>query len=168
MKVTVAKKELGGLFKAGDHDVNITECGLEMSKEQPKWSDRTPQLKVVMKNATGMITSWLNLRGYKNSADTNGIAPKGHEFRSYSADSEKFLVNKATGKRVVDDERTQKLLSNVGNLAFAAGIQDEEIDTDNLPDALLGASLTVRVRESANGKPEAYFFLQTAGESVSA
>lgn len=160
MRITVKKKEIGGLLKAGDHNVTITECALELSKEQPKWSDRTPQLKVVVKNQSGQITAWMNLRGYKNSSDfENGIAPINHEFRSFDENSEKFLVNKKTNKRVESPERTAKLLENVGNLAFAAGIEDETIDTDDIPDALVGKTCTVRVRETASGKTEAYYFM---------
>src|SRR3990167_5942510 len=117
MKIKIERKQIGGLLPVGDHKVTITEASIDMSKEQPNWSDKTPQLKVVCKNEQGQITGWLNLKGYKNSSDSNEIAPKGFEFRSYDANSEKFLVDKRTSKRVESPERTAKLLENVGNLA---------------------------------------------------
>lgn len=166
MNIKVAKKELGGLLKAGDHNVTITTATITMSKEQAQWKDRTPQLEVVCKNKSGQITGWLNLRGYKNSNDfEGGLAPKGHEFRSYSADSEKFLVNSKTNMRVESPERTAKLLENVGNLAFAAGVTDEEISIEELPDALLNADVAVRVRENGRGS-EAYYFMQSSAVGV--
>ena len=167
--ITVAKKVIGGLLSIGDHIVEIVECGLELSKEQDNWSDRTPQLKVVAKNKTGQITAWMNLRGYKNASDfEGGIAPKGFEFRSYDENSEKFLVDKKTGKRVESPERTAKLLENVGNLAYAAGIKSEELDLDDLQDELQGASVAVRVRENSKGNREAYYFMQPDEASVTA
>lgn len=167
--ISVAKKVIGGLLAIGDHIVEISECGLEQSKEQDNWSDRTPQLKVVAKNKTGQITAWMNLRGYKNAGDFDGgIAPKGFEFRSFDENSEKFLVDKKTGKRVESPERTAKLLENVGNLAYAAGIKEEEIDLDSLQDELTGATVAVRVRENGRGQREAYYFMQAEEASVEA
>lgn len=160
MNIKVAKKELGGLLKAGDHRGTITEAGIELSKQQPNWKDRTPQLKVVVKNALGQITAWLNLRGYKNSSDfEGGLAPKGHEFRSFDDSSEKFLVNIKTGMRVEDKARTEKLLSNVGNLAYAIGMTEEDATEDEIAAAALESEVGVRVRDNANGRPEAYFFM---------
>lgn len=165
MKIEVKKKELGGLLKAGDHQVTVTEAGIVFSKENPNWTDLTPQLKVIGKNEKGQITAWMNLRGYKNISDfDNGIAPKGHEFRSFDDSSEKFLCKigkdgKAT--RVVSEERTAKLLENVGNLAFAIGFEDE-LDSDDLEpltEALYNAEVGVRVRENANGRTEAHYFM---------
>ena len=167
--IIVAKKVIGGLLSIGDHICSIVECGLEQSKEQDNWSDRTPQLKVVAKNKTGQITAWFNLRGYKNASDfENGIAPKGFEFRSYDENSEKFLVDKKTGKRVESPERTAKLLENVGNLAYAAGITEESIDIDALQTELLDATIAVRVRENSRSQREAYYFMQAEEASVEA
>lgn len=158
--ITAAKKIIGGLLAIGDHIAEIVECGKELSKEQENWNDRTPQLKVVAKNKTGQITAWMNLRGYKNASDfEGGVAPKGFEFRSYDETSEKFLVDKKTGKRVESQERTAKLLENVANLMFAAGIEGTS-DLDALPDELQGQSVGVRVRENSRGKAEAYYFLR--------
>lgn len=169
MNIKVAKKELGGLLKAGDHQVTITEAGIELSKEQPNWSDRTPQLKVVVKNVLGQITAWMNLRGYKNASDfEGGLAPKGHEFRSFDENSEKFLVNSKTNKRVESPERTAKLLENVGNLAFAAGIEESDIEIEDLVDQLTGSTCSVRVRETAAGRVEAYYFTQSASVKATA
>lgn len=161
MNIKVAKKELGGLLKAGDHVGTITEAGIELSKEQPNWSDRTPQLKIVVKNAHGQITAWLNLRGYKNSSDFDGgLAPKGHEFRSFDDSSEKFLVNTKTNKRVESPERTAKLLENVGNLAYAIGMEAGEDTTEqDVAEAAFESQVGVRVRENANGRTEAYYFM---------
>src|SRR3990167_1814691 len=126
MKIKIERKQIGGLLPVGDHKVTITEASIDMSKEQPNWSDKTPQLKVVCKNDKGQITSWMNLRGYKNASDFPGeIAPKCHEFRSYDANSEKFLVDKKTNKRGESPERSAKRAENVGNLSFAAGIDAE-------------------------------------------
>lgn len=167
--ITIAKKVIGGLLAVGDHICEIVECGLEQSKEQDNWNDRTPQLKVVSKNKTGQITAWLNLRGYKNVSDfEGGIAPKGFEFRSFDENSEKFLVDKKTGKRVESPERTAKLLENVGNLAYAAGITDEQIDIDALQTELLSSTVAVRVRENARGQREAYYFMQPEEARVEA
>ena len=167
--IHVAKKVIGGLLAIGDHIVEISECGMELSKEQDNWNDRTPQLKVVAKNKTGQITAWMNLRGYKNASDFEaGVAPKGFEFRSYDENSEKFLVDKKTGKRVESPERTAKLLENIGNLAYSAGITDESIDLDKLQEELAGATVGVRVRENSRGQREAYYFMQTEEISVPA
>jgi len=169
MTIKVAKKEIGGLLKAGDHQVIITEAGIELSKEQQSWTDRTRQLKVVVKNKFGQITAWLNLKGYKNISDfPGGIAPKGHEFRSYDESSEKFLVNKATGKRVESAERTAKLLENVGNLAYSAGIEVEEIELEDVPSELVDASCGVRVRENGRGQLEAHYFMKASEAKVTA
>jgi len=159
--IKVVKKVIGGLLPIGDHIVDITECGMELSKEQENWNDRTPQLKVVAKNKAGQITAWMNLRGYKNVDDfEGGIAPKGYEFRSFDDNSTKFLVEKKTGKRVESPERTAQLLENIGNLAFSAGIEDEEIDLDDLQESLNGATVAVRIRENSRGQHEAYYFMQ--------
>ena len=169
MNIHVAKKEIGGLLPAGDHKVEITEAGIDFSKEQPNWTDRTPQLKVVAKNAKGQITAWMNLRGYKNSSDfEGGLAPKGHEFRSFDEGSEKFLVNSKTGKRVESTERTAKLLENVGNLAFAAGITQSDIEIEDLVSQLTESSVAVRVRENSRGQLEAYYFMPATDVKASA
>ena len=173
MIVKIEKKELGGLLRAGDHIGTITEAGIEFSKENSSWKDRTPQLKIVIRNAKGMITAWLNLRGYKNATDSNGIAPKGFTFASFNDDSEKFLVGK-DGKRVVSSERTAKLATNVANLGYA--IEEEgEFDSDKLVDyanslldSLLQQEVGVRVRESATGKLEANYFMKASEVEVGA
>lgn len=167
ISITAKKKDIGGLLPVGDHIVEITEAGMELSKENDVFNDQTPQLKIVCKSAKGQITAWMNLKGYKNASDTDGVAPKGFEFRSFNEDSEKFLVDKKTSKRVQSDERTANLHENVGNLAFAADIEGE-IDLEELPAELTGKQVGVRVRENKQGRLEAYYFMLPSEVKASA
>lgn len=154
---------------AGDHVVEITEAAMVLSQElktplgeTPKWIDRTPQLKVVVRNQKGMITAWLNLKAFKNVKDfTDGVAPAGHAFRSFDESSEKFLVNLATNTRVESAERTEKLLEQVANFAACAGFTDEdgEIDLDEIIAGSVSQETAVRVKENLRGQLEVQNFM---------
>ena len=157
MKIQPKRKIIGGLLQPGKHKVTITECALELAKENDIFGDRTPQLKVVVKNESGQSTAWMNLKGYQNATDHDGQAPVGHEFRSFNDDSEKFLVEKKTGKRIESKDRSESLQENVANLAASAGIT-EEMEIEELTEALVGKEVGVSIRENGRGQLEAYYF----------
>lgn len=130
----------------GKNLVEIIECGLELSEEEIIWNDRTPRLKIIVGNKRGKITTYMNLRGYKNASDFEGeIAPFGYEFRSLDRNLERVLVDKKTGKRIESPERTTELREKVGNVAYAAGIEMEEIDLDTFQEEIVGKTVGVIV-----------------------
>ena len=162
-------KEVTGGMPAGMHVATIAEVTRITSSDKDKpWSDTTDQLKVVFKNATGQITAWMNLEGFKNKSDQpDGIAPKGFSFASYDDNSEKFLIKNATKTRVRSTERTEKLLENIDNLAFCAGIEDEfDIDSDEFGPSLLGAEVGICVKENNRGKNEVSYVCLASKVSV--
>src|ERR1035437_6583678 len=167
MKIAIKLKEIGGLLPAGQHLVTITEAGIENSAKNEHWADLTPQLKVVAKDENGLqATAWINVKGFQNASDFNDVAPKGCEFRSYDENSEKFVVDKKTNKRVESKERTAKLLENIGSLAACAGIDGEELEGDTVIDILnelapqlIDASVGVKIRENSRGKIEVAYFM---------
>jgi hypothetical protein len=171
MKITSKKQNIGSLLPAGDHVVTITECGMELSKENSElWADQTQQLKVVMKNDKGMITSWLNLEGFKNKKDyPDGVAPKGFDFRQFDENSDAFLVNTKTNKRVRSQERTDKLLAKVGNLAFVLGFEeDADFELDEVIASAISSEIGVRIRENNKGKLEPFHFIPANEVAVEA
>ena len=164
MKITIKRNAVGDLMTTGKHIGTIVSVEMDLSKAldaQTHWADQTPELKVFVRNAQGAyITCWLHLGAYKNSNDfPSGVAPKGFEFRSFNADSEKFLVEKKTNKRVASPERLEKMLAKVGNLASVAGIEGEDIDINDLVAELEGKEVGVDVRENNLGRVEVYNFL---------
>ena len=169
-KFVSKKKEIGGLLPEGDHVGTIVEIAMEKSKKQENWKDVTDQLKVTVKNTKGQSTAWLNLTGYKNQNDfEGGIAPKGFHFASFDDASEQFLVKTSTGKRVTSDERTEKLLTNVDNLINAGGIETgEELDLDEIVDALLDVEIGIRVKKNTRGVNELSYFMKADEVSVTA
>ena len=169
MNIKITPKVKNFFLGAGDHIVEITEAGMTLSKELktplgevPKWNDLTPQLKVVVRNHSGMITAWLNLKAFKNVKDfTDGVAPAGHAFRSFDESSEKFLVNLATNTRVESIERTATLHEQVANFAACAGFTDEDgaLDLDEIIAGSVGMETAVRVRENKRGSLEVANFM---------
>jgi hypothetical protein len=157
---TAVLKAIGGLLAIGQHVAEMVEVAFTTAKESTKWVDKTPQVKIVYKNETGQVTAWMNCRGYKNISDfPNGIAPKGHEFRSFDEDSEKFLVDKKTNMRVESPERTEQLLQNIDRVAISAGVveEGEDYDFNDLPNLLVGESVGIKVIENKRGKIEVSF-----------
>ena len=155
-------KPIGGLLPVGQHKVEIIEAAFITSNAVVKrpWDDVTPQLKLVYKNENGVITSWMNCKGYKNINDfVGGVAPKNHELRSFDEDSEKFLVDKKTNKRVESPERTEEMLQNVDRVAISAGVveEGEDYDFNDLPNMLVGEMVGIKVIENKRGKVEVSF-----------
>ena len=169
MNIKITPKVKNFFLGTGDHIVEIIEAAMTMSKElktplgeTPKWNDRTPQLQILVRNPKGMITSWLNLKAFKNVKDfTDGVAPAGHEFRSFDESSEKFLVNLATNTRVESIERTAVLHEQVANFAACAGFTDEdgEMDLDEIMAGAIGQTTAVRVRENTRCQLEVSNFM---------
>ena len=167
--IKITPKVKNFFLGTGDHVVEITEAAMVLSQElktplgeTPKWIDRTPQLKVVVRNKAGMITSWLNLKAFKNVKDfTDGVAPTGFAFRSFDESSEKFLVELATNSRVESIERTEKLHEQVANFAACAGFNDEDgaIDLDEIIAGCIGQETAVRVKENTRGQLEVQNFM---------
>ena len=104
------KKFAGKLLEAGMHLVTVSaivEDKPSHAADMP-WKDVTPQVKITVKNDNGFISSWFNLRGYKNVNDyPNGIAPKGFEFASSEFGEEQYLISSKTKVRVESAEKSE-------------------------------------------------------------
>lgn len=151
------------LLGAGKHIVEVIEATPVFSQElvtpegeMPKWVDKTPQVKVVMRNAVGQTTYWMNLTAFKSIKDfTDGVAPEGFTFRSFNDTSEKFLVDLATNKRVEcpeGHERLEVVAGIFGNFAASLGFTDEDgdIEIDEILSTAVGRKIGVNVKERIN------------------
>lgn len=151
------------LLPAGKHVVEIVEATPLSSQElvtpegeMPKWIDKTPQVKIVMRNAVGQTTYWMNLTAFKSIKDfSDGVAPVGYAFRSFNENSEKFLVDIATNKRVECPEGHPRLAiveEIFGNFAASVGFTDEDgaIEIDEILAGSVGRNIGVNVKERIN------------------
>ena len=159
--ITPEEQHYGTLLPVGDHIAEITECGMELSKENSAdlWVDQNEQIKIVLKNKDGMITYWINTKAYKNKSDyAGGVAPKGFEFRQFDDKGEEFLVNIKTNRRVEctpDQERSIKLMRSVKQLAFLCGFT-KPVSLDEIMLEAVNTTVGVSVRLNKRGTLEAY------------
>lgn len=133
---------------AGEHNVNVASAVLtnpmqrKGRKEEYLFpADPTPQLEVVFRNSEGQFTEWFNLLGYRRYADLTDAEKKSGKYISKGD----FAVVKATGKRVVDPDKTATARSIVAKLGGACGF---EPGTEFGPNDLVGAELTIIVGPS--------------------
>lgn len=180
MKLVLKEARVGGnVLPIGKHVVEIVSCEFTLSNENDMWSDRTQQLKTVFRNDSGQITHWFNLTGYQNSSDFDNQLPKAtakakYAFRSFDEDSEKFLcVQKAgsdTWTRVQSEERTMKLMESINDLLINSGACEvgSEIDTDDLPELLVGCEIGICIGENNRGKNEVKYTLLPSKVEASA
>lgn len=163
---TAVKKVLkGGLLSVGKHLTTITDIVEDVATASANWADLTPQIKVVFKNASGTITQWFNMKGYKSIADfPTGIAPKGFEFRSSENGNENYLVNIKTNKRVESDEKTAQAMKIFGEFACDAGIAEGE--DFGIAD-VIGKEIGVAVRDNNRGGVEVHYTMPASRVKVS-
>lgn len=135
----------GGLLTAGEHRVTIESVAMvtPSSKSYEFAADPTPQLQFVFKNDEGQFSDWKNLRGYKKYEELSATEKKSGKYVQRGD----YAVVKATGKRIVDDERTAKAMAMVGNLGFACGIERGQ---SFKPSDLVGSELTIIIGPSAD------------------
>ena len=126
------------LLGPGEHNVTIASVSLtdptkrnRRKEEYAFANDPTPQLEVVFKNEEGQFTEWMNLRGYKRFDDLTENEKKSGKYISRND----FAVVKATGKRVVSEEKTATARSIVSKLGWACGMEPgTEFGVDDLVD----------------------------------
>jgi len=157
MKFVAKEKAFSGkLFSPGMNYGTVSSIEEDVpSGDNNPWNDVTPQVKAVVRNKTGFITIWFNLKGYKNATDfPDGVAPKGHEFVSSENGNEEYLMNSKTKVRVEDEVRTEQAVSNLLDFAAKCGVVGEF----DFPD-LLDKQVGVMVRERGT-RVEAHYFVK--------
>ena len=135
----------GSLLNPGEYIAKIKSVAETLSKPSSFWADRTPQVEVQFETEDEQtITQWFNLCGYENQADQpNGVAGKGHEFRSSENGAEQYLVESKSGIRIQSDAKTALAEKIFCEMANDAGINAG--DSFSLSD-LVGKSIGVKVR----------------------
>lgn len=126
------------LLAAGEHNVSIASVRLtdptKRTRRKEEYAfpeDPTPQAEFVFKNEEGQFTEWMNLRGYKRFDELSENEKKSGKYISRND----FAVVKATGKRVVSDEKTATARSIVSKLGWACGMEPgTEFGLDDLID----------------------------------
>lgn len=187
-----AKVRTAELLPVGKHVVTIISAEYEAPKEneQFKRDEDELQLKVVMKNAQGIITAWLNDRGFTKfdeltaldiPADLNYkvLGTNAKDFRAMSdakkmalvfdASSDGYAIRKDTGTRILSEKNTQAAMEISGGCLGAAGItEDQEFTQDELPALLVGKVVKIAVEEKSYGglarKKVKSFMLPTEAE----
>lgn len=114
------------LLAAGEHNVLVASAILtdptKRTRRKEEYAfpeDPTPQIEMLFKNDEGQFTEWMNLRGYKRFDELTDNEKKSGKYISRND----FAVVKATGKRVVSDEKTATARSIVSKLGWACGFE---------------------------------------------
>lgn len=127
-----AQSNMKDLLGDGAHLCKITAVSETASKESEDYKDRTPQIEVSFETPKGFIRHWFNLAGYKKGDDG------------------KYIVDKKTKIRVIDEENTAAARAIFERLGLHAGI-DEGSDF-GLED-LINLEVGIFVKTDENGKP---------------
>jgi hypothetical protein len=136
------------ILGAGDHLVRIDSFIETFNKDyaQMPWMDKTPQVAIRFKNDKGVITQWVNLKGYMtiedyedtHSAELSGISFKKHPFSliPYAVDLD--------GNRIENEDKTRICMHILGRIAHCCGFSaGEDIDMNDL----IGKELVIRVQK---------------------
>lgn len=159
--VSVKKILKGGLFTPGTHATEISEATEITSHENKSWKGVTKQVKVVFRNADGVIAHSYSLQGFKKAdLETNPDlkAEKGFAYRQAldkdgNGIGDHYLVNLKTNERVLDEENTATAQRIFGEMACDAGIPEGE---DFELSDLVGRQVGVEVHERGTGVEVAY------------
>lgn len=129
----------------------IISADPEYFSESRNWKDKTPRIIIKAECGEVEITNYIHLCCYKDISDfENGIAPEGFEFRSSENGNENYLVNLETLKRVESDEKSERLSTEIGHLAYCAGIRDEkDIEIDEILIRIVGQDVGIDYRKSS-------------------
>ncbi len=159
----VAASAGNSILAAGRHIVqimSITPDAAIADQEVVPWKDDTPQAKVLFKNKDGIFTEWLNLKAFKRFSELSAKDKASGKYVGVTHPEfpgEEYAMNKKTGHRVEDPERTATCMGIIGQLANAAGFEvDEEVTEDDLQ----GKTVGIVVKENANGKLRARSFFR--------
>jgi hypothetical protein len=129
LKITAKKREGAELLPKGRHQVTVHSIS-DAVAESENWTDPTEQVKIVYKEKDGnrYISDWLNLKGFKRMTDLTDKEKSSGKFEARSSETgdEEYAVNKKTGARVEDPERTEKCLSIFGEIMTSCGVEDGE------------------------------------------
>lgn len=176
MKIVSKKKVLtGGFLEAGKHICTIESIAdaTPTGKDKTPWDDVTPQLIVVYKKEDedgeiiGKLSQWLNLMGYKSKDDyPDGIAPEGYSFMCSPGNSENYLVNDETNKRIQSDEKSEISIDMLSEMIHDAGIEEgtEFANIQEMKNAVLGADIGVKV--NVDGKNHYVHYTYSLEEEV--
>jgi hypothetical protein len=157
MKIVSKEKQIkGGLLADGEH-----LCTIESIKEDVAaptkngaFKDLTPQIAICFKNEDGIITQWVNTKGFMSKEDyPDGKAPKGFEFRSSENGNEQYAVDIKTAMRVENTAKSEIGMKILGELANTAGFETgEDLDLEDL----LGREVRVVVH-TVNGQKRVHY-----------
>lgn len=170
------KIRTANLLPVGKHVVQIISCEFEAPKENAQYTREQDerQLKVVMKNADGIISAWLNDRGFAKMEElTSADIPTDVNFKMlgttatewkrmteaekinklFVKTSEGHAVRRDTNTRIVSEKHTLEAQEITGGCLGAAGLTEEDNFTeDELPTLLVGRVVKVDVvANSYNG-----------------
>ncbi len=113
-----AEKTQGNLLGEGDHLVTIESAQFVDAPVNENWNDQTPQLAVKYRNSDGVITSWLNMRGYRQFDELSAKDKASGKFEPRGDNN--YAVDVKTGLRVEDPERTKQGLAYINALGIDA------------------------------------------------
>lgn len=143
----ISKPSQGALLPPGRHLVTIDSIGNAKAKAHADYSDAMPQITFRFKDADGkFITLFANTYGVKRFTE---LSEKDQKSGKYVRGGElDYAVEVKSGKRVKDDERTEKCMSILAAVAHSAGIPKGE--KVNIYD-LAGTEIGIQVEENDRG-----------------
>jgi hypothetical protein len=143
------ENNVSALLNEGDHVVTIKGYKETVAKTGAE------QIAIDMQDAKGkFITLWLNTTGFKRYSELTEkeLASGKFENSSIDPDIDGFAIDKKTGQRIEDEERTASALSIIGKLAKDAGLPDGmEASLEEVLQACVGREVGIHV-EAVNGK----------------
>lgn len=137
----------GRLLGPGSHTVTIEEISLSTPKyENSVFKDKHDQIKTVfIDENTGMQhTEWFNTKGFARYEDLAEADKRSGKFEDVSG----FAVNKSTGLRVIDPQRTKSAMSIFAKLGLDCGVPKGETFK---PAELVGESVVIIIGEDTYG-----------------
>jgi len=144
------ENNVSSLLQEGNHVVTIKGYKETASKANAGYNDVTEQIAVSLENAAGkFITMWLNTKGYKRFSQLTEKEVASGKFGNSSDDEsvDGYAVDKKTGCRIEDEEKTASALSIIGKLAQDAGMAiGLELSLDELMDELVGREVGIAVK----------------------
>lgn len=164
----------GTLLPAGKHATRIIAAEYETPAENPSYKRHQgdKQLKLLLKNALGIISVWLNALGFvrtselksmtaadlptdidykaigttKSAFDKMSITAKWNQLCTTSPQG--YAVRKDTMERIISEKHSDEAASFAGSCLGAAGLtEDDNFDENSLPSLLVGRTIGVKVSE---------------------
>ena len=143
--MTFVSQNSGALLGAGTHTCRIHSISPSTPKS-PGFTDPTPQLKTVFKTPDGkMFTEWYNTLGYMRFEELSPEDKKSGRFGTIDG----FAIDKNTGKRMIDEDRTKAARGIFGKLALDAGIP---LGTSFKPSDLIDREVVIVIGEDDRKK----------------